>query len=60
MRNLAVVCDNTAKDCEPTPPPVCEDEEEIGTPEGCVEVEVPTDVYLIKSLASGQTDEVKV
>jgi hypothetical protein len=40
VRNLAVVCEGTKEDCDPTPPPVCDDETEIGTPEGCVEVEV--------------------
>jgi len=60
VRNLAVVCEGTNTDCNPTPPPVCDDDKEVGTPEWCVEVEVQPDVYLIKSLKAGQSADVKV
>jgi len=33
VRNLAVVCEGTNTDCNPTPPPVCDDDKEVGTPE---------------------------
>jgi hypothetical protein len=60
VRNLAVVCEGTNEDCDPTPPPVCDDETEVGTPEGCVEIEIEPYVYLVKSLASGQATNVSI
>lgn len=54
VRNLAVVCKIAPGDlvCDPTPPPSCDDETEIGTPEGCVEVTVPNCLNLTATPAS--------
>ena len=57
VRNLAVVCKIEPGElvCDPEVPPDCEDENEIGTPEGCVEVTVPNCLSLTATPSSAQS-----
>lgn len=57
VRNLAVVCDEDEIDCTPEPPvcdplteDCCDDTDEVGNPEGCVEVEILTPSIKIDKL----------
>lgn len=57
VRNLAVVCDEDEVDCTPEPPvcdplteDCCDDTDEVGNPEGCVEVEILTPSIKIDKL----------
>lgn len=56
VRNLAVVCKIAPGKlvCDPEPPVSCDDETEIGTPEGCVEVIIPSCIDLIANPSSAR------
>jgi len=53
VRNNAVVCDENEEDCTPVEPPVCDDESEVWTPDGCVIVDIEEyDLALRKTVSS--------